>query len=118
MSIRRISFVLFFSLTSVLLSKGGSIKKVENVISQRIGLDSIIFYGKILEQTTEKVIPSATIQVISINNREIIDRLSSDQEGRFQMRKDLSDSILLKISHVGYDSLDFFLKLRRSQKSL
>ncbi|MCW2260176.1 MULTISPECIES: outer membrane beta-barrel family protein [Sphingobacterium] len=110
MSIRRISFVLFFSLTSVLLSKGGSIKKVENVISQRIGLDSIIFYGKILEQTTEKVIPSATIQVISINDREIIDRLSSDQEGRFQMRKVLRDSILLKISHVGYDSLDFFLK--------
>ncbi|GEM64168.1 TonB-dependent receptor [Sphingobacterium faecium NBRC 15299] len=118
MSIRRISFVLFFSLTSVLLLKGGSIKKVENVIPQRIGLDSVIFYGKILEQATEKVIPSATIQVISINNGEIVDKLSSDQAGRFQIRKVLRDSLLLKISHIGYDSLDLLLTASRSKEPL
>lgn len=109
MSIIRIFLVLFFSLALVLLSRGNSMNDVENAKFQRTKSDSIRFYGKILEQTTGKVIPSATIQVFSLKDRESTVQLSSDQRGVFHLHQVYSDSLLLKISHIGYESFEFFL---------
>ncbi|MDM8173653.1 TonB-dependent receptor [Olivibacter sp. 47] len=103
MSAKELSLLLFFSFVVVLSLKGNTIKNWESLRNDMIGIDSLKIFGKIVDEDSKEPIRSVTVEVVDFVKGDIINSVSSDELGLFKLSVPAIDSLLLKISHIGYD---------------
>lgn len=85
-------FVVFFSL--MLLTS-------LNIMGQKKPLD---VYGTIVDLSSQKPIPFATVILLDLNTNQTIAGTSTDEEGKFTLKTNEAN-FFIKISFIGYESI-------------
>ncbi len=67
---------------------------------------NITIQGKVIDQTTQLPLESATVYLTKVSDSTVIDYTITDKSGMFQMNtRKLVKPILVKVSYIGYNTL-------------
>lgn len=62
------------------------------------------YTGKVVEQTSNEIIPYATVVLVSSNTEKVIAGTTTDNEGNFNLSSD-SSQLYIRVSFIGYNNL-------------